>query len=647
MEDPGDENDTSYERYAGQTKEQEKDKMFVVDDHHYSPPEESHAWEQQIERRAGIKASSKSSASSTSTSTSSISSKLLSLDDLSQKLKSTVDTIETQREELENSTNRRKADREHALVDSKTQRESLRDVGLACEFYQSTRRDLTLWVGALRDLQEKVQPIGAAFREMILTQAEDFDHEFRSWQDDCIATLHENNRLDRVLGRQPDYNYLTTSTTNEIIYDEFGRDVRSQYIRDRDFRFKKRTAYINKISVTTAVTSNDNDNDSDNDIDIEKSSAINSSIIMREDHNEEERSKTLHEALGAALEDLDQEYTSVTQLKNIFDSWFAAYFEDYQQCFATLSFGDLYAVLVQVEICKSTFFPDMLSGSSRLVSTSLSPLCSIMELDKCLLNNDHHQDQDEVNANKTKTDKITTENAGRLVRTVEKGVLPMLAEMLKNDKNNSFCLFLSSVKSSLISKLISDVTIRRPQQVQSNDNDNNSSSSSNSSSSNSLNMQLQNLVSTAIKNALDGVAIPILKKKNNNDESSSSLEAAGCSTKFVSVYLVEMLQQALCNMIIHWLPLVPLENSDSLSSDNDEAENGIHFVLNFINDKYLMLLSSLGNNDEASSWPKKAKTLFKPVWEALNKDSRNIVESPSLMLLTMPLRAAAHAYQLN
>jgi hypothetical protein len=56
-----------------------------------------------------------------------------------------------------------------------------------------------------------------------------------------------------------------------------------------------------------------------------------------------------------------------------------------------------------------------------------------------------------------------------------------------------------------------------------------------------------------------------------------------------------------------------------------------------------MILSSIvDKNNESSS----AKTSFEPVWDALNRDERKFVESPSLMMLTMPLRAAAHAYQL-
>jgi hypothetical protein len=111
--------------------------------------------------------------------------------------------------------------------------------------------------------------------------------------------------------------------------------------------------------------------------------------------------------------------------------------------------------------------------------------------------------------------------------------------------------------------------------------------------------------------------------------------------------MIQILQQTLCNIITHWFPLIDIDtHSDSLG--DGQAETGIHYVLNFINEKYLVLLSSIDNVGESSSEPlSSAKDFFKPIWEALNAEARSIIESPSMMLSTMPLRAAARAYQLN
>jgi len=200
---------------------------------------------------------------------------------------------------------------------------------------------------------------------------------------------------------------------------------------------------------------------------------------------------------------------------------------------------------------------------------------------------------------------VPTEYKGLLTRAVEKSLIPIITEMLKG---SSFCLFFSSSKTFLVSKLI-DVAIRHLHK------------------SSSLKVKIKDLISTAIKNSLDRIAIPILKRNFKDNE------CAAISIKFASTFLIKILQRALCNVIIYWFPLIPLDSS--------EGENSLHFVLNFINDKFLIILSSLDNNESLV-----AKTLFAPVWNALIRDQRKIIESPSLILLTMPLRAAAHAYQL-
>eukprot|EP00536_Pseudo-nitzschia_multiseries_P000700 jgi/Psemu1/321744/estExt_fgenesh1_pg.C_90003 len=571
--------------------------MFAVDRIGHSRLEESsRGWEQRIEQRAGIHASRTATTTTTSRSPSP---SLLSLADLSRKLGSTLDTLRTQTEDLRHATNRRRVDREHAVSESRRQQEHIRTTGHACEFYQGTRRDLTLWVGALRDLNEKVEPIAAAFLEMLRTQIGEFGSEYRSWQDDCCAVLYETHRLDRILGRQPDEQRARSET---MVCDEFGRD-----------------------------------------------------------------------ALDAALDDLDREYTSGARFKSIFDRWFVSYFEDYQQCYATLSFGDLYAVLLKVELFKSNFFPRMLlslSSSPRSNNNedrAISPpvRSALIELEQCLVCStpkDSTESGESTESNKSVDEKKTrAENEGRIARSVEKSLLPMLEGILEGDDGSQtngkisagdgdpFGLFYSSTKSLLLSQLVADAMRHLPR------------GPNGGSSSSSLRQRLEKALSSAIQRALDGVAIPILKGNNDSQTNREKSDREDLSVRYACTYQAETLRQTLCNIIDHWLPLIALDDTDAdtdagtgtdTSSNGDPPENGIHAVLNFINDKYLMLLSSLENvheheaTPEASSPPLSAKSLFEPVWEALHRDARNIVDSPSLMLVTMPLRAAALAYQL-
>jgi hypothetical protein len=533
-------------------------------------PEELAEWEEQIERRAGI-------TGSLTRSSSAIPSKLVPLQDLAQNLQSTIRTIETQQEELQNAINRRDADREHTISDSKMQRKTLEDTGIACEYYQRLRHDLTLWVGALRDLRGKVQPISQAFQDMVQVQCEDVDTEFRSLQDDCIGCLEEMGLLNRILGRQPE---IPTKDGVPAV-DEFGRDVRSQYLRDRDNRFQKRRQKIDSAALDDSTTAPSCDC-------IIKS--------MYEDHDEKQRCETLHLATDAAFQDLDNDYTNPQRLTAVFGGWYSTYANDYDQCYAALSLGDLASLLLQAELCKSSWFPQLLSiqGSENVEANFPVEIHDFFTNQK-------------------------TTGGGRddvpVGRAVEKGLLPILLDIM--DKSPSANLFLSKKNAQLFSTLVglARTWIK---------------------ASSKLSAQLQRAISDSMIDVLNGIAIPIMNDNHQSNNDGESRSTASLAINFAKTHIAQILQEMLCNMIIYWFPLL------SLDSAVDNGENGIHFVLNFINDTFLMLLSSLGSGESSLS-----KEVFSSIWKALSRDSRKLLENPSLLLMTTPLRAARFAYQLD
>lgn len=62
------------------------------------------------------------------------------------------------------------------------------------------------------------------------------------------------------------------------------------------------------------------------------------------------------EAFSVSMEDVDEEYTKLSNLIRIFVKWASNYPEEYMQCFASLSLADLASILVQVDLC-STHHP--------------------------------------------------------------------------------------------------------------------------------------------------------------------------------------------------------------------------------------------------------------------------------------------------
>jgi hypothetical protein len=573
----GDEHDNVTSPYT--TRHETLDEEYELEEV-LADPEESELWNKQIEKRAGIKFSA------TSLSPRPPISKLVSLDDLSLDLQSAMESMRMQQVELQNSINRRKADRQHTLIESETHEESLKTAGTACEYYQKVRYDLTLWVGALRDLQQKVIPIQQAFQEMIQTQCEDANHELLSWQDDCIAVLQENGMVHQILGRPPQ---TPTSTGTAQTIDEFGRDIKSQYLRDRDLRFLQRQQWQSGDTTPGGSTLEELCNN------------------LCEDHKERTRCETLNEALRAALHDLDSNYTTSQGLKDIFVRWKSAYSEDYQQCYANLSLGDLLAVFLQFDLCKSTWFEGMLLYDADSVRSS-------MTFPKSLESFSLNQESTTINNKEY-----------NIEQSVKKGLLPMLTDMFQTYPVT--LLFLSRKKSQYLSHLV-QWTRQKLQQ-----------------STRQLS-DLENSIVEAIAKTLDGFSIPILNQSKVTDKSPMLQQ----SIQFARVDLVRILQRILSNIILFWFPLLSLDTTTktTTAAAADSTTNGIHIVLNFINERFLMLLSSLdkyASNDSDSTL--EIKQAFHVVWQALQEDSRNLLESPSLFLMTMPLRAAGYAYQVD
>ena len=250
----------------------------------------------------------------------------------------------------------------------------------------------------------------------------------------------------------------------------------------------------------------------------------------------------------------------------------------------------------------------------------------------------------ECATNKFYGSEVAIENGTRITSAVQKSLLPMLFKILNDDNNSSFCLFFSSIKSWLISRLVNDVAIKSLHRVP-----NNHSCCDVKLLGRNVRKQIQYLISSAIKKALCGISLPLMNTNSKKAESRlpSPSDELDYSVKFATFYLIRILQQALCNIIIHWFPLLEID-ANSKSHGDIQAENGIHYVLNFVNEKYLVLLSSIdgGKGTNSKTLPS-ARDFFKPLWDALNKESRNILESPSLILKTTPLRAAARAFKLK
>ena len=278
--------------------------------------DETSDWEAQVTKRAGISAAPRKTSTQ-------------SLVDLRDNLSNTLSQLQTQDEDLQQVYNRRLVEVNFAEEQAQKHQAALHEAGEALEYYQELRLSLADYVGALRDLQKRLQPLQEALRQA----AAGGGGRWRDWENDAVAVLQKAGRLIQVVGRQP-----PPETEAESIVDEFGRNMKAQHVMARERRFQQR----HKICETR-----------DSTIDGNESDALQPPVEVEE---LQQRRDALQQALKVALEELDDTYSSLPALMSIFEEWHKKQPQDYTSCHAGMSLADLASVLLQVDLC-STHHP--------------------------------------------------------------------------------------------------------------------------------------------------------------------------------------------------------------------------------------------------------------------------------------------------
>ena len=380
--------------------------------------------------------------------------------------------------------------------------------GKAHEYFQTLRYRLASWVGALRDLNTKVIPLQNALYEL---EAEvSAVNRWKEWEDDIASVLNEHGYLECVLGRQPDANVVDSLNTSQVV-DEFGRNVQSQFAMQRDKRFQRRQ----RIGEQREQAPRGDESDaflSDNEQE-----------LFRERH------VALKEALEVAVADLDEEYTKLQVLVDDFEKWHAAYPDEYQQCFTSLSLADLASVLVRVELCSL---------------------------------NDPWNESRGYNEGKWTAVIRAAKRSGALddsglERLIEKTVLPSVCNLLENSGVNlsskrqmeSMGHFVSNVKHLL-----------RPE-------------------SNVLNILLEKLAAY-VQKFLKEVAVPIPKQIATTVMQTEEVNLREAVHGAVTGQMHRM-KKIVMNLLVSWAPIL---------QDSIEFTDA---VLDFVGTKFIFLLSSL------------------------------------------------------
>ncbi len=311
-------------------------------------------WEEEIAKRAGVdvKTQSQSQSQELPADRSTEKDHSLSNDHGKQVVSQIKNTIATSLEnlkqqdfDLESDLGRRKSEAEIASNEAKTKEEDVRSIGEKFEYYQNLRAEVADWASALRYLSEKIGVIEDALEELYRDIGSKRMDRTMEWQDDNASVLKEYDLLDYVVGRQPiSISSSNHSIDNEPSVDEFGRDVRSMASMSSNKRRmeRKRSQAESRARFLPAVEEMADLAHMDSDADVGDHEIL----------DREERRCALGDAVEVVLDEMDDNFSSISSLLKLFQDWKDSYADDYKQCYANMALVEFITVFARAESCK-------------------------------------------------------------------------------------------------------------------------------------------------------------------------------------------------------------------------------------------------------------------------------------------------------
>mmetsp|Transcript_10346 Transcript_10346/g.15221 ORF Transcript_10346/g.15221 Transcript_10346/m.15221 type:complete len:691 (+) Transcript_10346:45-2117(+) len=301
-------------------------------------------WENQIAKRAGI-------------STGTVPAKRRGdLETLRKQISEAIDHLSLELGDMNQLSKRRRVELQHCQKDAEKHEKDLDQAGNQLDFYQELRIDLTSWVGALRELSTKIEPIKEATKD--LYHLANPKSEWTHWENDAVHVLQSDDCI-RVLGRQP----LSTHEEEVLEVDEFGRNLKSKTQLERESRHRKRDLYRQEKSLRG-----------------DESDAL---ISLSQETEWRNREEALRKATLVAIDTLEEKYRCSKNLISIFLKWKERDPEDYRNCHAGMSLADLAAILLKAEISSSK------SNHPLYFQQSANTLIPVIEMLKDISSNSH------------------------------------------------------------------------------------------------------------------------------------------------------------------------------------------------------------------------------------------------------------------
>jgi len=512
---------------------------------------------------------------------------------IKQTIQTTLENLRQQDLDLESNIVRRKHDAHVAQEDATKKEEELSTIGSSFEYYQNLRSDVADWIGALRHLSDKIDTIERALEELYQDLGAKRNEKMKACEDDMISTLEEHGLLDYVVGRQPATSNTQKNGDALSMVDEFGRDVSSMKTLARS---KKRVERRKRRAESNDRRRHDGEHSAMNEKSYLEYEDTDADVSDNEMMDRGERRGALGDAVQVVLDEMDDDFTSLASLLSLFRKWDETQPEDYKQCYAHLALVDLISVFARAEFCKKL---DLLCLEEVKEGASLEDFEWLAAFKE---------------SNLLQSNSETGADAGK----VKKLPLDLLIEKICFGKFRSFFKGSDKHKHDDSTWSFDPFSKRQSQSL--------------SSFYKSL---VSNLSSPAEKNAicafvhdyinsfLQDMAVPIVKREIAIP-TKSDIETDD-AYKFATLGQLHRLKKLVLNIVAFWYP--------TLGEPLDMAK---FCLVDIIAYRFLPILEAL---DSSTKDAIQAKAIFASVWDAIERVGW--MGNDDLMLSSSPIRAAA------
>lgn len=247
----------------------------------------------------------------------------LTIPNVLDKLKSARSSLGELAEETDRALRRRENELEEARVDLAKHDGTLSENVPQFEFFQSFREEVADFVGALRVVDKKVAMVEQSILALESQGVEDGRKRRMLIEDDIERDCGGSEATGSVGCISISGRSENVESVNEILVDEFGRDLSHARQNERDKRRELRHTHRGKPTMVT----NDNDD------------------RRQKRHN-------LSLAVVAAVSDIATDFTSLSSLAEIFRKWEEKFPESYKECYGDLLFTGLASVWAREEFAR-------------------------------------------------------------------------------------------------------------------------------------------------------------------------------------------------------------------------------------------------------------------------------------------------------